>query len=88
MVSKDERGALWLAFQGSTPATIARLEELAFIDLVELEAQVRARRDSLASKLTDYQIAAELRHEALRLLTERRRRTEELPLAAAFGGRL
>jgi hypothetical protein len=87
MVQTEERQRLFEIFVGVAVEDIAtaRLEELAFADVTDVADRVRARLDRFDTNLTDRQIASEVRHEALRLLAERRRAGEELPeMATAF----
>lgn len=84
MISAEERRKLWLEFVGGeVNLATTRLEELSLIKVHDLENTIRymMRRGRFANcEQEAYTIAYEIRHEALRLLTQRRKReTGPLP---------
>ncbi len=79
MVSKDDRHELWQTFISDQEVTPANLEKWAWADLNDLADQVHARLDLFDTPLTDRQIASEVRHEALRQLTDCRRTDADQP---------
>lgn len=88
MISREERSRLWNEFSGGKLFATERLEELSRASVNELEEQIRCmiQGGKFSGGLTAHAIAYEIRHEALRLLTQRRQcETGPLPqMARAF----